>query len=338
MISNRICILGTGAWATALGVLLSKNNNTVFMWGINQKEINDINSGYNKQYFGEKRFESSLSATNDLKVGIGNSKYLILAVPSSAIVSVVEKLKEQVSKKSRLVLISVVKGLDEKTHNVISKTIKRILKGYKMKLVTICGPSFAEEVFYEKPTIVNAASSHYETTRAVCKLFNTDLFKVVPCQDEIGLQVYSALKNLLAIGVGLASEHFKSINTMSALLTVGISEMELIGRKMGTKKDSIFEFCGIGDIFLTCTSPKSRNFSFGKSIFQNGIKKAIESNKSTIEGFQVSSIVEKIIIERNLTTPLFSTIIKVLKGEIEPNNMVMVAWDLIAKNKLYTKK
>lgn len=338
MISSRVCILGTGAWATALGVLLSKNNNTIFMWGINQKEINDINSGYNKQYFGEKKFSSSLSATNDLKVAIGNSKYILVAVPSSVIISVIEKLKTQISRKSRLVLINVVKGLDEQTQDVISKSIKRVLKGYKIKLVTICGPSFAEEVFYEKPTIVNAASSNFELTKTVCNLFNTELFKVVPCEDEIGLQVYSALKNLLAIGVGLASQHFKSINTMSALLTIGLAEMEIIGRKMGAKKNTIFDFCGIGDMFLTCSSDKSRNFSFGKSIAEYGVDKTIQENKKTVEGFQVSKIVEKIISEKRLSTPLFMTIIQVLKKEIEPERMIHIAWDLVAKNKMNKEK
>lgn len=328
MISSRICILGTGAWATALGVSLSKNNNTVFMWGINLKEINDINSGYNKKYFGENKFCSSLSATNDLSVAIGNSKFIVLAVPSNAVVDVINKLKTKISKKSKLILVSVVKGLDDKTNNVISKTIKKLLKGYKIKLATICGPSFASEVFNNKPTIVNVASSDLKTSIAVSKLFNCDILKVIPCLDEIGLQVYSALKNLLAIGIGLASEQYNSIDTTSAMLTLGVNEMAMIGKKMGAKKKTIFDFCGIGDIFLTCTSKQSRNYSFGNSLFLKGVEKTIIENTKTVEGYKVYKTVENIINIKKLDTPLFSSIVKLLNNELNPNEFVKNIWNL----------
>lgn len=335
MINNRICILGTGAWATALGVSLSKNNNTIFMWGINQKEINDINSGYNKQYFGDKKFASSLSATNDMKVAIGNSKYILLAVPSSALKDVLEKLKLNISKQSNLIIINVIKGLDDNTQDVISKSIKKTLKGYKAKLVTICGPSYAEEVFNEFPTIVNASSSNLKITKQVCDLFDSKYLKVIPIKDEIGLQIFSAIKNLLAIGIGIAYEHFKSTNATSALLTIGINEIKTIAIKMGADKKTILDFCGVGDIFLTCSSPQSRNFSFGKEIYQKGVTQAVNLNKKTVEGYQVYKVVEKIIATHDLNTPLFSSIINVLNEKIKPENLISTVWDLVYKKHIY---
>lgn len=331
MISNRICILGTGAWATALGSMLSKNNNTIFMWGINQKEINDINTGYNKQYFGNKKFQSSLSATNDLRTAIGNSKYIILAVPSGAITEVIEKLKASISNKTRYVLINVVKGLDEQTHKPLSTVIRKQLKGYKIKLVTICGPSYAEEVFDEKPTIINITSRSLKLSQDIANIFNNKSFKLVPTTDEKGLQIYAALKNLLAIGIGLANEHFDSTNTISAMLTMGINEMKMIGMKMGAKRKTILNFCGIGDIFLTCSSSQSRNFSFGKSIYENGLKQTLDSNRKTVEGYAVFRVVEKIIVEKELNTPLFTSIIKMLKGEVEPKQLVSTIWELASQ-------
>lgn len=340
MINNRICILGSGAYATALGLLLSKNNNTIFIWGIDQKELNDINSGYNKKYFGDRKFSSSLSATDDLRVAIGNSKYIILATPSSTIDEVLSKLKNNVSKKSNLVLINVSKGLDKESGDILSKKIKKILKGYNIKVVSICGPSFAEEVFLEKPTMINGSSSSKKALNDVCKLFDSNFFKIIPIYDEIGLQVYSALKNLLAIGMGIARELFSSIDTEAALLTIAIEEMSIIGRSMGAKRKTVTDFCSLGDVFLTCSSTMSRNFSFGISVAKNGIEKTLSSNSKTVEGYSVSELIAGIINKKKINAPFFTNIINVLSNKIDPKNIIEDIWKIVSdtKTKKYNSK
>ncbi|MDE5774786.1 MAG: NAD(P)-binding domain-containing protein, partial [Malacoplasma sp.] len=170
--NKRICILGTGAWATALGIRLSLNGATVFMYGVDIFEVNDINSGYNKKYFGEKKFISSLSATTDLSTAIGDSKFIILAFPSNYLIEVLRKLRTIISRNSNVILINTIKGLDQVTHDVLSKTIKKELKGYKAKIVTLSGPSLASDVFDLKPTIVNISGKNKETVSSVINLFN----------------------------------------------------------------------------------------------------------------------------------------------------------------------
>lgn len=334
MINNRVCILGTGAWATALGLRLSLNGKTVFLWGIDNNEVNDINSGYNKKYFGDNKFASSLSATTNLNNAIGDSKYIIFAVPSDALKEVLEKLKAVVSPKSNVIFVNVIKGLDSSTNDILSKTIRKELKNYSGKLVTLCGPSFAVDVFDQKPTIINAAGKNFNAVRSVCEIFNSDVFKIIPCNDEIGLQVFSSLKNLLAIAVGIAQENHNSINTISAMLTMGIDEMQDIACHMGANKKTMISFCGIGDIFLTCTSDKSRNFSFGREIFKNGLEKTINNNKKTVEGFKVYKIVDSIIKNHNINSPVFSSIIDVLDGKLAPEKFIERCWELIWKMKL----
>lgn len=334
MINNRICILGTGAWATALGLRLSLNGNTVFLWGIDNNEVNDINSGYNKKYFGESKFASSLSATINLNTAIGDAKYIIFAVPSDALKEVLSKVKEVVSKKANVIFVNVIKGLDSNTNDILSKTIKSELKNYSGKLVTLCGPSFAIDVFEQKPTIINASGKNFNAVKSVCEIFNSDVFKIIPCNDEVGLQVFSSLKNLLAIAVGIAEENHNSINTISAMLTMGIEEMQDIAKHMGANKKTMISFCGIGDIFLTCTSDKSRNFTFGREVYKYGFEKAIKNNKKTVEGFKVYKIVDSIIKQHNINSPVFSSIIDVLDGKLPPEKFTERCWELIWKMKL----
>lgn len=328
----KITILGTGAWGTALGCCLSLNKHEVVMWGIDENEINDINHNYNKKYFGNEKLFAPLKATNDLHEAISSSDYVLIAIPSVFIVDVLKKvtiiLQEE---KIKPIFINVAKGLDSFTSDVWSKSIKKILKGFHSGITSLIGPSFAIDVFEKKPTIVNVASKKIETAKNVSELFNSSFFKAVPIDDEIGAQILSAIKNLLAIAIGIAEENHNSINTISALLTVGVNEMQLIAKVMGAKEKTILQYCGIGDIFLTCTCDKSRNFSFGKQVYKNGIYKSLEQNKSTVEGYKVYPTVNELIKNNKIKAPLFTLICKVLSGDLSAKLFVEKALDEIMK-------
>ncbi|MDE5545253.1 MAG: hypothetical protein K2N92_00515 [Malacoplasma sp.] len=328
--NKRICILGTGAWATALGIRLSLNGATVFMYGVDVFEVNDINSGYNKKYFGENKFVSSLSATTDLSTAIGDSKFIILAFPSNYLIEVLRKMRTIISRNSNVILINTIKGLDPVTHGVLSKTIKKELKGYKAKLVTLSGPSLASDVFNLKPTIINVSGKNKETVSSVVNLFNSNEFKVIPITDFKGIQIYSSMKNLLAIGAGIVSEKYNSISSISALITLGLKEILLICKHMGAKKSTLLSFCGVGDAFLSCFSNDSRNFNFGKLIYNHGIRKALTLNKKTVEGYQVYKVAKNIIFKYKLFCPVFSTLIEVLDEKTKADHFVEKCWSLIS--------
>ncbi|WP_412032490.1 NAD(P)H-dependent glycerol-3-phosphate dehydrogenase [Malacoplasma muris] len=325
--NNKIAILGTGAWGTALSCCLSNNGYEVEMWGINPSEIKDLNSGYNRKFFGNKKLFAKVKANIDLQEVIENAKYILLAIPSTFIIEVLDKVKPFMNNKNKYIIINVAKGLDPITNNVWSKSIYKNLKKYNIDLATLIGPSFAIDVFEKKPTVVNVVSKKLDVAKDVAQLFNSDFFKAVPCKDEIGSQILASLKNLLAIAIGISEENHNSINTISALLTQGVNEMQLIAKHMGAKDKTILQFCGIGDIFLTCTSNKSRNFTFGKQIFKNGLDKVLKENKATVEGYKVYPIVKKIINQKKLDVPVFKLIIKVLDKKLEPSKFVDTALD-----------
>lgn len=322
MTNFKIAILGTGAWATALGCCLSKNNYEVHMWGIDKKEVNDINSGFNKKYFGEAKLFSSLSATIDFYDAIKNSKVILIAVPSNAIEDVVKKLKPHFNKKTNYLLINTSKGLNDKTCTVWTQTIKHIFKGYQVDCCTLSGPSFALDVFNQQPTIVNLITRKQKVYTDVKSMFDNDFFKVTWLKDDKGAQIFSSLKNLLAIGIGIVDKHYNSNNTNAAFITKGINEIQTIVKIMRGNSKTVLSYCGIGDVFLTCSSTKSRNFSFGQQVYELGIEKTLKMNKSTVEGYKNYGMVEFIINKYELNLPLFSTLIKVLKNELEPQNFV----------------
>jgi glycerol-3-phosphate dehydrogenase (NAD(P)+) len=216
-------------------------------------------------------------------------------------------------------IINVAKGLCNKTNDVFSKTIKKIIPKKFCNLITLIGPSFASEVFNKKITIVNAISDNIINAKKVAKLFNNNYFKVIPNTDEIGGQIFSALKNILAIVCGYIDNC--SINTRAAFFSEGVKEIQRIALSYGAKNTTLTEFCGIGDIYLTCSDKTSRNYSFGINIRNNDIKETIK-NAKTVEGLKTLPIIYKYLITKKINAPIFLELYKMLFSKYNKGNYV----------------
>ncbi|MEA4115351.1 NAD(P)H-dependent glycerol-3-phosphate dehydrogenase [Mycoplasma sp. 744] len=312
---SKITFIGTGAFASALASVLAYNNHNIKMWGINQSEIDDINNGMNKKYFLNKKFnnEENIWATNDLKKALKNSEFLILAVPSEAFNNVIPKIKE-IIKKRKINIINVAKGIDSKTRSFYSQTLTNEFGENLKNFCTLVGPSFAIEVFNNEFTMVNVVGKKNNYLKKVSELFNNNYFSVVTNQDENGAQLFASLKNVYAIGMGILSNISDSRNTLAALLTVAIKEMFLLREFLfgKSKKDIGINFASIGDTFLTCTSEKSRNYSFGIKIYQKGIQQALEENKTTVEGYRNALIFYDKLRNKKIDLPFLFNIFKIL--------------------------
>ncbi|MGL5591156.1 MAG: NAD(P)H-dependent glycerol-3-phosphate dehydrogenase [Mycoplasmoidaceae bacterium] len=329
---NDITIIGTGAWGTAIAKVLSESGNNVTMFGVDKKEIKDINKyGMNKKYYGTTKINTIIRATNDIDNALLNADYVVFALPSAFLKDMLKIIKNKL--RHKVIFINLVKGIDPANKKPWSFTISKILKDKSKGLASIIGPSFAIDVFHNKQTIVNVVSKNDIVCKKVCDLFSVPYLKVVKCPDEAGAETIAAYKNLLAIGMGMVFANTKSINTISAILTQGIKEIAIISKNNGGKSATIIEFCGIGDIFLTCTSDLSRNFTFGKNLHKRITDKPFKTGKTTVEGYTLYQIVKKEIIKNN-NLPLFKSICLVLSKEIEPKDIVTNTFELINKSSI----
>lgn len=313
---SKVTFIGTGAWASGLATVLTKNNHKVVMWGIDDKEISDINKGKNTKYFGDKFFNNpeNLKATTDLKKALKGTQYLVLAVPSSAFEIVIPQIKNVLQDK-KINVINVAKGIDNKSKLFYSDVIKKEFGENLKNYCTVVGPSYAVEVFDNQLTVINVVGPKSSYLQAVASIFNNDTFKLIENKNEYGAQLFAALKNTLAIAMGIVRETKPYKNPEAALLTIGVKEINNILKYLYPKSDKLigFEFAGIGDLFLTCTSEKSRNFSFGLLIAQKGVKKALEKNSKTIEGYRTAKIFYEMLKNvEELRIPFFRSIFNVL--------------------------
>jgi glycerol-3-phosphate dehydrogenase (NAD(P)+) len=150
----------------------------------------------------------------------------------------------------------------------------------------------------------------------------------VPIKDEIGGQILGAFKNIIAIGMGIIYELYNSSNTRAAMLSQGTKEIINIAKILGGNVNTLYEFCGIGDIYLTCTDVKSRNFLLGKMIVKDGIDYALQHFNKTVEGYTATEIAYDIIKKHKLFSPLISEIYKIL---YEKQNCKLIVKNVMEK-------
>lgn len=247
----KISIVGHGAWGTALGKLLNYNGHEIHYW--------------------------------DKKGQINPLEVVVIALPTQEIRGVLQNHGRNLTK---AVIINSAKGIEKKTHQIPVQIIKEIL-GNKIEYFTLTGPSFAQEVMCEMPTLVNLGGRNGKTQKS-CDLFETDYFRVRPTKSIEALELAGALKNVYAIACGIAEGLKFKINTRAKLITIAYEEFQKLALKLKYEIDADARPGILGDLVLTCSSVESRNFRFGKNLVDYSVKESIQKVNSTIEGYNTA--------------------------------------------------
>lgn len=307
---NKILIIGSGAFGTALSQPLIDNHHDVYFYCKNKDNAIDLMKGKHP-IFKDIALSSPKQCFTSLSEAFKKEKYdyILLAVPSKSLEDIYNDLKPYLNKDIKI--INTSKGLANTEDGTWSSLFLKdnLINSYAL----IVGPSFADELVQRMKTIINVVSPRDDLNKEVGKLFNNDYFKLIPFKDEFIASLASSFKNSLALALGLLSYYTDSQNTKSAYLTIGISEIQKIIAAINPQEtNNLLNFYGIGDIFLTCNSEMSRNYSFGKLIGQVGFKEAnIINNGKTVEGIRTLGFVNKIKKIYHLDLPLFDSLYKI---------------------------
>ncbi len=281
----NITILGTGSWGTALGQVLCDNGHRVRMYGVDTAQVNDINTNHkNTAFFSEDIIlPDSLSAYTDISKAAEDMDALVCVVPSKFIPDAVGKAAPYV--KDDTLIINASKGFDTETYSRLSVLVSRSLGGKSNPVVSIIGPSHAEEVIERKITSVCAVNQDADAARAVQQLFSNSYMRLYANTDELGCEYGAAMKNVIAIASGICAGQGWGDNAKAALVTRGLVEMIRYGTSKGGRFETFVGLTGIGDLVVTCFSVHSRNYNAGLTIGKhNGVEEFYATNKSTVEG------------------------------------------------------
>lgn len=319
----KVCILGSGSWGTALAQTLTDNNVETIIWGKDESEVQDININHkNTKYFGEDVLLSDkLIATTDINC-VKDADLVLLAVPSIAIESVCKTINPLLEKK--VIVINVAKGFHPETHERLSVVIKKFMNQDKLKdVVSLIGPSHAEEVVLRLLTTVNAVCENEDSAILVQELFSNDVFRVYRNTDVVGAEIGVALKNVMALASGVLSGLDQGDNARAALMTRGLAEMSRYGISQGGRPETYLGLTGVGDLIVTCTSHHSRNFQAGFEIGKaNSATDFLENNHKTVEGVRAAKVVYEEAQKQGIEMPITEEVYKVLYENKRPSEAI----------------
>lgn len=310
MKKEKILVIGAGAWGTAIADLIAKNSHEVLLSANHKKtvdEINDRNS--NECFLTGVTLNKKVKAIENFDKEIKNCDLVFIAVPSCSVEDIVKKISFlKVGINIGFILCS--KGLDHKKLKFFSEIFSEILPLNKFAILS--GPNFALEVASEVPTLTNIASINKIFASRVIKILDNDFFVAKYSSDPITVEICGLMKNIIAIGCGMIDELKLGQNTKAALVNRGIEEILILCKKMKGKGD-LANPAGFGDIFLTCSSTKSRNNFLGSMLVKQKTYSQIKhESKKTFEGAEAAISIVKLAKKLKLQLILCETIAQIV--------------------------
>ncbi len=319
---ERITFLGCGSWGGALGKLLSEKGIDVTMWHRNRDIVEDLTMNRNHYLIPELIFPSNINFTNDISSAIKLSEIIVLALPSQSIRDVITKNRSSFNKNHLIVNIS--KGIEIDTLMTISDVIDDVLDGHHKSVVTLSGPSHAEEVIRGHPTALVAASKDVKTAERIQNLFATERLRTYLNRDIKGVELGGSMKNVIAIAAGICDGIGYGDNSKAALMTRSMEEITRLGEAMGARGKTFRGLSGYGDLIVTCLSKHSRNRQLGQLIGEGLALEDITSDMNMIaEGIYTAKSVHQLLVKYNVEMPIHESIYQVLFEKKDPKNSVI---------------
>lgn len=307
-----VTIIGAGAYGTAIAIALARNGNTVVLWGHDTEHIKTLESHRsNIINLPNIVFPASLYLEKSLSKAINCCQNILIAVPSFVFNLVLTQCKLNLNNSVRIIIAS--KGLDPNTGRLLQDVVRDIL-GDNVPIAVISGPTFARELAIGLPSAITLASADVEFANYVQGLLHSiKNLRVYKNADIIGIQIAGAVKNIIAIGVGISDGMGFGSNARTALITRGLAEMSRLGVAMGSTTEVFTGLAGLGDLVLTCTDNQSRNRRFGvligKGMNLNNAKKDINQ---IIEGIYSTKEVYRLSIQYGVIMPITEQIYQIL--------------------------
>lgn len=328
--SNSIGIIGSGSWATALAKILTDNGHHIHWWIRNDDTIRHMQlRHHNKHYLTSVYFDTSLlSLSSDVKAVVAACDELVLAVPSAFLEDVLSMLPADalINKK----VISAIKGLVPSTNDLIGEYLLKQFNLPASRYFTITGPCHAEEVASEKLSYLTFSGAHLDTTQSIADKFTGSYLQTIVNTDVIGVQLAAVLKNIYAMGAGIAHGQEYGDNFLSVFITNCFREMQSFLEKYEEQKATVAgtepvehnysASAYLGDLLVTCYSLHSRNRTFGNMIGKGYSVKAAQLELNMIaEGYYASKCMHEMNRNIGAYMPVAQAVYAILWQQVHPS-------------------
>lgn len=312
----KIGLFGTGAYGLALSSILIKNNCEITMWTkfSEEKESLEKNRGNNSLLPGYT-LDESIIITNDVEECIKDKDLLIIAIPAAFVDELCSKMAPYINDNHILI---ATKGIEQGSGLFMNQIVNSYLN--TKNVAVLSGPSFAINLISGMPAGLTLASESSETMIIARQALQNDYIKLREINDIIGVEICGSIKNVIALAAGMLDGLNANESTKAMFITEAVHDMEEILDAFKCDKRTVMTFAGIGDLLLTCTSEKSRNFSFGKLIGQKTPRENIDEylKNTTVEGYYTLESIYQLLKDKEVTIPTIDLIYEIVVEGKDP--------------------
>lgn len=311
-----IGIIGAGAWGTALAMLANRAGSKAVLWTRNAQVIEAIrDTRENAQYLPEQFIDPAIEVTDDL-ARMSRCDALILSVPAQSMRTVAISLSDIVPSEAPLIIAS--KGIERGSLMLMSEVVQSILPHNPYAILS--GPNFAREAAAGMPTATTLATHHTGLAEKIAFAIGGKFFRIYSNDDPVGTQIGGAVKNVLAIAAGIVEGRSLGENARAALITRGIVEITRLAIAKGGKEETLMGLSGIGDMMLSCSSERSRNFALGVrlgTVRDDEVSAQISNRSSGLaEGAATADPVAQLARKLGVNMPITFAVADIMNGTI----------------------
>lgn len=318
----RIAVMGAGSWGTAFALVLADAGNDVHLWGRRSELCKAIESTHeNPDYLPGIALPETIRASSDPAEVLDGAEVVVLAVPSQQLRGNLTSWGEAIGPDA--VLVSLMKGIELGTHLRMSEVIAEVTGAPSDRIAVITGPNLAKEIASREPAASVIACADESVAQRLQALTHTETFRPYTDTDVVGAELGGAVKNVIALAVGVCVGLGFGDNSKASVITRGLAETARLGRAMGADAMTFLGLAGLGDLVATCSSPLSRNRTFGEKLGLGlSIEEVMGGTRQVAEGVKSCQSISELAAAHGVDMPITEHVAALIAGELKPDELV----------------
>ena len=317
----KIGLLGSGAYGMALSSVLANNGCDITMWTKFEEEKDNLEkTRKNEKLIPNFEIDKNIKLTTSVKECVEDKDLLIIVIPAAFVDSLCEEMKPYI-KNNHIVIAT--KGIEQGTGLFVSEIVGKHLK--TKNIAVLSGPTFAIDLVSGMPAGLSIASKSKKTIEIAKKALQNNYVKLRETNDVNGVEICGSIKNVIALSAGILEGLKANESTKAMLITEALYDMERILDAFNCDKHTVLSFAGIGDLILTCTSTKSRNYSFGKIIGEKASKEELDNylSNTTVEGYYTLESIHQLLKDKDVRIPIIDLIYEIVVNGKNPELLLV---------------
>lgn len=309
---TRVAVMGTGSWGTTFAVVLADAGAQVTMWGRRAEVCAEITGAHrNSTYLGQLPLPESVTATVDPAQALHRAELVVLGVPSQTLRANLLAWGRRIP--DTAALVSLAKGVELGTSLRMTEVVREVLGVPAQRIAVVSGPNLAKEIAARQPTATVVASADLEVADRVAQACSAPYFRPYTQTDVIGVELGGAVKNVIALAVGIAEGMGFGDNTKASIITRGLAETTRLGLALGAEPATMAGLAGLGDLVATCASPLSRNRTFGAHLGSgSSVEQTVAITRQTAEAVKSCGPILELARRHGIEMPITEQVVAVV--------------------------